>query len=179
MNIKLWMGSFLNYFYNNLITHIPIHFVRKSFLRIFNKNIAADAVILMHSRFLNFWEIEIAERVVINQYCLMDCRKYKIKIGHDTDIGPYTKIWTLGHNPNSDTHELYGGHVNIDHHVWIASNVTILPKLTIAAGAVVAASSVVHKDVESLAIVAGNPAITLKKRINTLTYKLKYTPIFE
>ena len=133
----------------------------------------------MHSRFLNFWEIEIGERAVINQYCLMDCRKYRIRIEHDADIGPYTKIWTLGHNPNSDLHELYGGDVNIHHHVWIASGVTILPNLSVFQGAVVAASSVVHKDVEALSIVAGNPVVKIKTRVNSLTYKLNYEPIFE
>jgi putative colanic acid biosynthesis acetyltransferase WcaF len=179
MNIKLWIGSFLNYFYNNLLTHFPSHFIRKSFLRIFNKKISSSAVILMHSRFLNFWDIEIGERVVVNQYCLLDCRRFKIKISHDTDIGPYTKIWTLGHNPHSDTHALYGGDVVIDHHVWIASNVTLLPNIQVGSGAVIAASAVVHKSVSSLDIVAGNPASVVKKRNNALSYKLAYTPIFE
>ncbi|WP_342646853.1 acyltransferase [Mucilaginibacter sp. CSA2-8R] len=179
MNIKLWGGAFLNYFYNNLLTHFPSHFLRKAFLRAFNKKINSSAVILMHSRFLNFWDIEIGERVVINQYCLMDCRRFKIKINHDTDIGPYTKIWTLGHKPNSETHDLYGGDVMIDHHVWIASNVTILPNVIINAGAIVAASAVVHKSIAPLNIVAGNPATFIKERDNPLTYKLSYTPILE
>lgn len=121
MNGNLYAGSFLNYFYNNLLTHLPIHFVRRGFLRLFNKRISKSCVILMHTRILNFWKIEIGERVVINQYCLLDCRQFAIAIGNDTDIGPYTRIWTLGHNPDSETHDLYGGDVIIGHHVWIAS----------------------------------------------------------
>jgi putative colanic acid biosynthesis acetyltransferase WcaF len=179
MNFNLLAGAFLNYFYNNLLTHFPSHFIRKTFLRIFNKKIDPSAVILMHSRFLNFWEMEIGPRVVINQYCLLDCRKFKIKIAHDTDIGPYTKIWTLGHLPDSETHDLYGGDVIVDHHVWIASNVTVLPNLTINAGAILAASSVVHKSVDELDIVVGNPGKAIKKRNNPLIYKLNYNPIFE
>ncbi len=133
----------------------------------------------MHSRLLNFWNVQIGERVVINQYCVLDCRRYKIVIDNDTDIGPYTKIWTLGHKPDSGTHELCGGDVVIGHHVWIASGVTVLPGTTINSGAVVAAASLVNKDVDELEIVAGNPAIVIRKRINDLTYKLSYKPILE
>jgi putative colanic acid biosynthesis acetyltransferase WcaF len=179
MNIKLFGGAILNYLYNNLLTHFPVHFLRISFLRLFNRRIHASAIILMHTRILNFWEIQIEERVVINQYCLLDCRRHHIRIGHNTDIGPYTKIWTLGHQPDSEMHELYGGDVIIGHHVWIASNVTILPNVQIGDGCVVAASSVVHKNTSNKDIVAGNPARFLRKRNNSLSYKLSYKPILE
>jgi putative colanic acid biosynthesis acetyltransferase WcaF len=133
----------------------------------------------MHTRLLNFWKLEIDERVVINQYCLLDCRRYSIKILHDADIGPYTRIWTLGHKPDSATHELYGGDVVINHHVWIASGVTILPGVVLAEGTVVAAASLVNKNTSPNDIVAGNPAKFIRKRTNDLTYRLNYTPIFE
>jgi maltose O-acetyltransferase len=179
MSLNLYLGSFLNYFYNNLLTHFPSHFVRKLFLRIFNKKIDKDCVILMHTRLLNFWKLEIGKRVVINQYCVLDCRRFRISIASDTDIGPYTRIWTLGHSPDSASHELYGGEVIIGHHVWIASGVTILPNIVLAEGTVVGASSVVHKSTRSKDIVAGNPAKFIRTRNNSLTYQLKYTPIFE
>jgi maltose O-acetyltransferase len=179
MNVKLVGGALLNYIYNNLLTHIPVHLIRISFLRLFNRNIHSAAIILMHTRILNFWKIQIGERVIINQYCLLDCRQHKITIGHDTDIGPYTKIWTLGHKPDSETHELYGGDVIIGHHVWVASNVTILPNVKVNNGSVIAASSVVHKSINEKDVVAGNPARFIRKRINSLSYKLSYTPILE
>jgi putative colanic acid biosynthesis acetyltransferase WcaF len=179
MNVNLWGGAFLNYFYNNLLTHFPSHFIRKSFLRLINKKIHASAVILMHTRLLYFWKIEIGENVVINQYCLLDCRVFKIHIEHNTDIGPYTRIWTAGHNPDSPTHAIYGGDVNIGHHVWIASGVTILPGVTIADGTVVASASVVHKSTAVNDVIAGNPARVVKKRNNELQYRLVFNPILE
>lgn len=177
--MKLWLGSFLNYFFNSIITHIPWHGFRKTFLRVFNRNIHPTAKILMHTRMLNFWDVEIGKNVVINQYCLLDCRRYPIRISHNTDIGPYTKIWTLGHNPDDDEHALYGGEVTIGHHVWIASGCTILPKIILSDGCVVGAASVVHKSVEARTIVGGNPAKFIRMRKNALTYELKYNPIFE
>lgn len=179
MTVKFILGAILNYAFNNIITHIPIHKVRILFLRLINKKIHSSAVILLHTRILNFWKIEIKERVVINQYCLLDCRMYKITIGNDTDIGPYTKIWTLGHDPDSSEHKLYGGDVWIGHHVWIASSATILPAISIENGAVIAACSLVTKNIETLHIVGGVPASFIRKRNNALSYELSYTPFLD
>ncbi|MHA4843864.1 acyltransferase [Flavitalea antarctica] len=179
MRWNLYFGSFLNYFYNNLLTHFPSHFVRKTFLRFFNKNIHKDCVVLMHVRLLNFWKIKIGQRAVINQYCLLDCRRYQITIEHDADLGPYTRIWTLGHQPDSPDHELYGSDVFVGHHVWIASGVTVLPGVRLSEGTVVASGSVVTKSTAQNDIIAGNPARFVRRRNNDLTYQLKYNPIFE
>lgn len=179
MNLKLWGGSLLNYFFNEWVSHIPIHFVRIGFLRLFNKSIHGTTKILMHVRLLNFWMLKTNENVVINQHCLLDCRRFKIIIGDNTDIGPYTRIWTLGHDPDAIDHAVDGGDVNIGHHVWIASGVTILPKVRIGDGAVIASGAVVSKSVEELAIMAGNPARKLRNRRNDLSYNLSYTPILD
>lgn len=48
--------------------------------------------------------------------------------------------------------------------VWVGANAVILGGVTIGDGAVVAAGAVVTKDVDSGAIVAGNPAKVLRKR---------------
>jgi putative colanic acid biosynthesis acetyltransferase WcaF len=179
LNSRLIGGAILNYCFNNIVTHIPMHALRRGFLRLFNKKIHPTAVILMHTRILNFWKISIADHVVINQYCLLDCRVHLISIGRHTDIGPYTRIWTLGHNPDSATHALYGNNVIIGHHVWIASGVTILPNVVLADGTVVAASSLVHKSTEVNDIIGGNPARFLRRRNNDLTYELNFKSILE
>lgn len=179
MGVRLTGGAFLNWFYNDLVSHIPIHFIRRSFLRLINRKISPSAKILMHVRFLNCWNIEIGDRVVINQHCVLDCRHYKISIGNDSDIGPYTRIWTLGHDPDSPLHAVSGSNVDIEDHVWIASGVTILPGVRINRGSVVASASVVVKDVAAKTVVAGNPARFIRIRNNDLTYKLNYNPLFD
>lgn len=179
MNIRLFGGQVLNYLYNEVITHIPIHSLRKGFLRLFNKKIDKSAVILMHVRILNFWNAEIGPRVVINQYCLLDCRIVPIIMKSNADLAPYCRIWTTGHNPDDPEHGLYSAPVVIEEHAWVASSVTILPGVTIGRGAVVAATSLVHKNVEPMAVVGGNPARFIRKRDNPLTYKLTYKPFLE
>lgn len=177
--LKIFAAGFLNYLWNNIVTHIPIHFLRKSFLRLFNSKISRSSVILLHVRILNFWSVEIGDRVVINQYVLIDCRKFKVVIHHDADIGPYSRIWTTGHHPDSNTHAIYGGNVLISHHVWIASGVTILPGIVIGSGAVVATGSVVTKSIPDLEIWSGVPAKFSRKRNNQLNYQLNFQPYFE
>jgi putative colanic acid biosynthesis acetyltransferase WcaF len=177
--IKIIAAGILNYFWNDLVTHIPVHFIRKGFLRLFNRKISRSAVILLHTRILNFWSVVIGDRSVINQYVLLDCRKYPVIIRHDVDIGPYSKIWTLGHDPDSPTHEVEGGQVVIEDHCWIASNVTILPRVTLGRGCVVAAASVVSKNIPPLTLWGGMPARFIRSRTNALTYKLNYTPYFD
>lgn len=177
--MKIIVASFLTFLYNDIITHIPVHWIRKFYLRILNRKISSSCVILMHTRILGIWNLEIGDRSVINQYCLLDCRRYPIAISHDVDVGPHTHIWTLGHDPNSESHDLYGEGVTIEDHVWIASRVTVLPGLRFGRGAVVGSSSVVTKSVKSKSIVAGNPAVIIGQRKNELNYKLKYNPIMD
>lgn len=179
MRLKIFVAGFLNFLWNDIVTHMPLRFFRKGFLRIFNRKISRSCIILMHTRILNFWNVQIGDRAVINQYVLLDCRRYPVVIANDADIGPYTRIWTLSHSPDSPTHDTIGGPVNISHHVWIASGVVVLPGVTIGEGAVIAASSVVSKPVPPMEVWAGVPAKFLKRRNNPLTYSISYRPYFE
>lgn len=61
------------------------------------------------------------------------------------------------------------GNVTIGNDVWIGLNTFILSGVTIGDGAVIGANSVVTKDVEPYAIVAGNPARLIRKRFDQET----------
>ena len=113
-----------------------------------------------------------------NPDCHLDGRGGELNIGEDVDIGPWTHIWTLQHDPNDPNHGTKEGAVTIGDHVWIASRATILPGVTIGRGAVVACGSVVTKNVPELAIVAGIPAKVIGERKNPLKYELNYYPRF-
>lgn len=177
--MKIFAAGLLNYLWNGIITHIPWHAFRKTFLRLFNRRISSSSVVLMHVRLLNFWSLELGDRSVLNQYVLIDCRRYKVKIANDVDIGPYTKIWTLGHDPDSPVHEVKGGEVHVEDHVWIASGVTVLPDVILSRGSVVSAGSIVTKSIPPLEIWGGIPARKIRGRQNELGYQLCYTPYLE
>jgi acetyltransferase-like isoleucine patch superfamily enzyme len=63
-------------------------------------------------------------------------------------------------------HHQSRGDVRIGHDVWLGSQSMVLSGVTIGNGAVVAARSVVTRDVPSYAIVAGNPARTIRLRFD-------------
>ena len=58
------------------------------------------------------------------------------------------------------------GDVNIGNDVWIGFGATILSGVTIGDGAIIGAKSVVSKNVDPYAIVAGNPCKVIRKRFS-------------
>lgn len=59
-----------------------------------------------------------------------------------------------------------GADVQIGHNVWIGDAVIILPGISIGDGAVIGAGAVVTKNVAPFAVVAGCPAMELRKRFS-------------
>lgn len=85
----------------------------------------------------------------------------KIHVGDNSIIGYNTTI--LAHEYLIKEYRL--GDVYIGSNVMIGANTTILPGVRIGDHAVVGAGSVVHKDVEPGAFVAGNPLQVLKTNV--------------
>lgn len=93
-----------------------------------------------------------------------------ITIGDNVMIGPEVMIYTVNHRHelldvpmNSQGYE-EPKEVKIGNDVWIGSRVILLPGVEIGDGAIIGAGSVVTKNVEPYCIVAGNPAVKVKKR---------------
>lgn len=88
-----------------------------------------------------------------------------VKIGSNVIIGYGTEIITTSHNIDSPDweHKYYG--IEIEDFTWIPTNVLILPSCRkIGYGAVIGSGSVVVKNINSMDVVSGNPAIPFKKR---------------
>lgn len=112
-----------------------------------------------------------APRIVLgdNFYCNVGCHFLgDVVFGRDVQIGPKTIIWGRDHGMARGLPMHAQPHVNmpvrIGDDVWIGAGVIILKGVSIGDGAVIAAGSVVTRDVEAYAIVAGNPARKIKSR---------------
>ena len=184
--IRLGIKPILNYLYKNLrgiflflvnsiILYIPVQYIRM-FLFIllsFNKTCSFKVNILKGAKILNPRGIKFGKNIRINRGVLLDGRGSKIIIGNSVDIAVDAIIWTLGHDPQSMYHSTFSKEVIIEDHVWIGARAIIMPGIKIGRGAIIASGSVVTKDVPEMAIFGGNPAKFIKKRENTLKYKIK------
>jgi len=93
--------------------------------------------------------IFIGNNCLISQFVTIVASNHNIKIGQLIN----KQGWSKSNN-----------FVKINDDVWVGAGSIILPGVTIGKGAVIAAGSVVTKDVDENAIVAGNPAKFLKYR---------------
>jgi maltose O-acetyltransferase len=98
---------------------------------------------------------------------IQSCEKAKVDIGNNVTLSYRSMILTGGlelkNTTTLKTHKTNG--VFIEDDVWIGAGSIILPGVRLAKGCVIAAGSVVTKDVDKNAIVAGNPARFLKFKI--------------
>jgi acetyltransferase-like isoleucine patch superfamily enzyme len=175
---KFYLLQLKLYAYNHFLNKIPSKTIRLFLSRgymIIGKSYIRSRVELLGSKRKN---IQIGNNSIINPYCLLDGRKYKIIIGDNVDIARGSMIYTLEHDPDSDYYEARGGDVTIEDFSWIGSRVIILPGVTIGRGAVVASGAVVTKDVPPMTVVGGIPAKFLKTRNSKLLYELKDTNYF-
>ncbi|PYL10054.1 MAG: acyltransferase [Verrucomicrobia bacterium] len=107
------------------------------------------------------------EKIEIGSYCLMS---WNVGIA-DSDFHPLEPAQRLidaqalapYFEKRPARPKLKTAPVQICDNVWIGMNAVILKGVTIGENSVVAAGSVVTKSVESNTVVAGNPAVVVKK----------------
>lgn len=169
------------YLYNVFFCKIPFNSLRlffvKQYLQLGKKsNVCAHVRILKTS--LQKAQIQIGNHCVIEPDCLLDGREGRIIIGNNVDIARGTWIFTMEHDPHSDTYAERHADVRIEDSVWIASRVIILPGVTIGKGSVIAAGAVVSRDIPPMSIAAGVPARVIGGRKSALNYRHDFFPSF-
>lgn len=162
--------------YNNVVTHIPSHFLRQSVLRLGGAKIGRDTSILGGSTVLGLGRLRIGDCCSIGFRVLLDARG-GLDIDDDCVLASDVQIITAKHIVDSDDFGIDMGPVHIKHHAWIASRATILQDVTVGVGAVVGACSLVNSDVDDMAVVAGVPARLRGKRNSSLQYRPKWRPL--
>lgn len=118
----------------------------------------------------------IGDRLIIGRFCAIAAGTRFIMNGANHAMSGLSTFpfnifgggWEEGFNPETWAKELRGDTV-VGNDVWIGYDATIMPGVTIGDGAVIAAKSVVSRDVPPYAIVAGNPAQTVKRRFDDAT----------
>jgi len=163
--------------FNLIVTHIPFHFVRQGFMRLFGATIGKNSCIMLGTSILDIEFLTIGDNTSIGARCLLDARA-GLYIGNDVTIASDVQFIGGGHDINHPDFLPVPIPTVIEDYTWIASRAMVLPSL-IHRGAVVAAHAVVNKDVEELAIVGGVPAKVIGKRpADSLGYTNNHRPLF-
>ncbi|WP_437344134.1 CatB-related O-acetyltransferase [Mesorhizobium marinum] len=118
----------------------------------------------------------IGDRLVIGKFCAIAEGARFIMNGANHAMSGFSTYpfnifghgWEEGFDETTWHRELRGDTV-LGNDVWIGMEAIVLPGVTIGDGAIVAAKAVVTHDVPPYAIVAGNPAKTVKMRFDQRT----------
>lgn len=115
--------------------------------------------------------LKVGDRTCIGSGCHITAINH-VEIGADAAIGEGVTITDNSHGrvvrSEMDTHPfrrplVSKGPVIVGDCVWVGDKATILPGVTIGRGCVIGANAVVTKDVPDYCVVAGNPAVIVKK----------------
>ena len=117
--------SLICYFYNNIVTYIPSHVIRKYCLIMFGSKIGHHTRIDMCAYISRITKLNIGNNTHINRGCILQALG-GITIGNNVSISHRCNIISGGHDVNSPTFE--GDHqpIVICDYVWIGVGATIL-----------------------------------------------------
>lgn len=176
--MKRVMISIYEYVWATLISSLPSHTLRYFYIKLLNPSVRPSSTILMNVRFKGVKNITFDQNQVINQHATLDGRGGLV-IGKNVDIAERAVIWSMSHDPNSDSHTTIKLKTIISDYAWIGADSIVLAGVCVGEGAVVGAGSVVTRDVAPLSIVAGNPAKVIGMRGGVPTFELTHRPFLK
>ena len=88
-----------------------------------------------------------------------------IVIGSFSTVSQYAHLCAATHDYEDPDFHLVLKPIKIGARAWIATGAFIGPGVTVGDGAVVGARAVVVKDVPEWTVVAGNPAVQIRRRV--------------
>ena len=137
---------------------------KRFLLRLFGAKMAPTAIVYATAKVFEPWNL------VMDDYaCLadgVDCyNAAPIHIGVNATVSQRAFLCTASHDITNPLNPLVTAPIVIKDQAWVGAKAYVGMGVTIGQGAVVGATASVYKDVEPWAVVGGNPAKFLKKRI--------------
>jgi len=109
------------------------------------------------------WNLEVDDYSAIGEDALI-YNLGKISLGKNVTVSHRAHLCAGTHDYSDPTLPLLKPPIVLQDNVWVCAEAFIGPNVIIEEGAVVGAAAVVSKNVDAWSVVAGNPAIFIKKR---------------
>jgi putative colanic acid biosynthesis acetyltransferase WcaF len=109
------------------------------------------------------WQLEIGDWSAIGEDALI-YNLGRVTIGERVTISHRAHLCAGTHDYRKSDMPLLKPPIVVKDQAWICANAFVGPGVTVGQGAIVAAAAVVMRDVPDWQIVAGNPAVPVKKR---------------
>lgn len=145
----------------------PLYSIRRNILRLFGAKVGRNVNISNTATIYFPWNLDIGDWSSIGDYVYV-YNLGKVTIGKKSTISHKSHLCAGTHDYTIPDLPLLKPNIIIEDQVWVCADSFIGPSVYIAQGAVIGARSMVTKNVDSWAVVAGNPAKYIKKReLNT------------
>jgi acetyltransferase-like isoleucine patch superfamily enzyme len=166
-----------DYALNHLVNRIPLAGPRMRAYSLLG--VSFDEVSSAHiSLGVEMWagrRLSMGARSTVGQRCYIDARA-GVRIDSDVSVSREAAMLTATHIPDDPDFGASHGPVHLEQRCWIGMRAMVLPGVRIGEGAVVGAGSIVTADVEPYTIVAGIPAVAIRKRREPMAYRLDWRP---
>ena len=158
---------------NLFMRGMPSNRIRKLALRAFGVQMGANSVIHQGLRLMANGRLSVGSGSIVNRNVLIDNRS-PVTIGRHVSIAHDCRIYTTGHDCQSPDFCIQTRPVVIGDYAVLFAGAVIMPGVTVGRGAVVLPFSVVTRDVPTMTVVGGVPAIKRGTRNADLNYRLDY-----
>ena len=138
--------------------------LRRGILRAFGARIGANVNIYSTATIYMPWHLEVSDWAAIGEHAYI-YNLGKITIEDHVTISQRAHLCAGTHDYTRRDMPLLKPPIRVGRYAWICADAFVGPDVTIGEGAVVGARAVVTHDVEPWAVVAGNPARTIKRRV--------------
>ena len=112
--------------------------------------------------------LEIGNEVAINHHCILDGGRVGIKIYDQARLAAYCHLYAFDHGMQADQpiykQPVRSQGIEIGKDVWLGAHVGVKDGVRIGDHAVIGMNSMVTKNVENYAVMAGNPAQLIRYR---------------
>lgn len=157
------------------ISMIPSVHIRKWLYKGLGAEIEENVVFHFKTEIRAAHYLKVGKGTIIGDNAILDARNGLV-IGKWVNISSNVSIYSDQHNYKDPDFKSYSKEdrkmsVEVENRVWLGANVIVLPGVTIGEGAVCCAGSVVTKNVEPFAVVAGIPAKKIGERPQDIKYK--------